>query len=215
MIRIAIAGDQHIIRAALVTLLEQEPDFAVVGEAGIGRESLPMVERTQPDVFVMDADISNPQPDEVAKTIHRRCPNVQILLLSAHKRLESVVDLIGVGAAGYVLKDDPPGALVQAIRAVANGLNWVSPRVAEVLVESVKNNGKSAKAKLTGREQDVLQLMAHGRRNAEIAAELGVVEKTVKNHATRIFRKLGVKTRLEAVLFAINTGLVNTETKEP
>jgi DNA-binding NarL/FixJ family response regulator len=138
-------------------------------------------------------------------------------VLSAYERSEYIVGLVRAGAAGYVLKHDSSDMLVTAVRAVAQGEGWLSPRVADILVRSVRNYDEKPDAKLTEREVDVLRLMARGQRNDEIAEALFITNQTVKNHVRRIFRKLGVETRVDAVLYAIDQGIDTTipEQDEP
>ena len=209
-IRIVLAEDHHVVRTAVAALLSKEPDLEVVGEVADGNTLVQTVARIQPDILVMDAQMPNHKPVEATRALHATCPDLRIVVLSAYDLPEYVVGLLKAGADGYVLKDDPSDMLVRAIRAVAEDEEWVSPRVAAVLVDSVRSNDSDAGVKLTGRELDVLRLMAHGHKNSDIAQELVITKQTVKNHVTNIFRKLGVETRVEAVLYAISHGLVST-----
>ena len=136
-------------------------------------------------------------------------PAVRILVLSAYKRKEYVVGLLGAGAIGYVLKDDPPESLAQAVRAVFQGRPWLSPRVAQVLVRSASATDQAPRDELTEREVEVLRWMASGLKNDRIAETLCISEQTVKNHVRSIYSKLGVETRVEAVLYAIGHGWVD------
>ena len=209
-IRIVLAEDHHVVRTAVAALLSKEPDLEVVGEVADGNTLVQTVARIQPDILVMDAQMPNHKPVEATRALHETCPDLRIVVLSAYDLPEYVVGLLKAGADGYVLKDDPSDMLVRAIRAVAEYEEWVSPRVAAVLVDSVRSSDTDAGVKLTDRELDVLRLMAHGHKNSDIAQELVITKQTVKNHVTNIFRKLGVETRVEAVLYAISHGLVST-----
>jgi len=146
-----------------------------------------------------------------ARELRSSHPGVQILVLSAYDRREYVVGMLGAGAAGYVLKDDPPDALAAAVRSVAGGKQWLSPRVTRLLVKSAGGKDTRLVEELTEREMEVLRLMAAGHRNERIADALEITEQTVKNHVRSIFGKLGVETRVEAVLHAISQGWASPE----
>lgn len=206
-IRVILAEDHHVVRAAVATFIAQEPDIEVVGEAADGNALLDMIGGLDPNIVVLDAHMPGRKVIQTAQTLRRDHPQVQILVLSAYERREYVVGLLQAGAAGYVLKDDTPEMLIKAIRAVADGKEWVSPRVASILVKSVRNAPDRPAARLTRREMDVLRLMAAGYKNDEIAEALVITVQTVKNHVRSILRKLGVDSRVEAVLYAISHGL--------
>ena len=211
-IRIILAEDHHVVRTAIATLLGKEPDMEVVGEVADGRSLLETVAKLQPDVLLMDAQMPYYKPLTAVEQLNKHHPQVRVLVLSAFNLPEYVVGLLKAGANGYVLKDDRTDLLLRAIRNVAQGEEWVSPRATTILIESMRTEPPDMQDKLTNRELDVLRLMARGRRNEEIAAELVVTEQTVKNHVTNIFRKLDVETRVEAVLYALRAGLVSLET---
>jgi DNA-binding NarL/FixJ family response regulator len=169
------------------------------------------VRRLRPDLMLLDAHMPGHKVVESARKLRETYPEMHILVLSAYDRREYVVGLLQAGAAGYVLKDDSPDMLMRAVRAVIKGEEWVSPRVAKVLVKSVRNWDERPADRLTDRELEVLALMAAGCKNEEIATQLVITVQTVKNHVTSIFRRLGVESRVEAVLYAINHGMVNRE----
>lgn len=210
-IRVLLAEDHHVVRAAVASFLARERDIEVVGEVAEVSRLPEAVAALQPDVLVLDAHMPGQPVIETAQTLRSRYPQVRILVLSAYKRREYVVGLMGAGALGYVLKDDPPEALVQAVRAVAQGEQWVSPRVLEVLVAASRKDAARPTVELTPRELEVLRLMARGYRNEEIAAALVIAEQTVKNHVRSILQKLGTETRVGAVVYAIREGLVSVE----
>lgn len=211
-IRVVLAEDHHVVRTAFAALLAKEPDIDVVGEVSNTGDLLQTVTELHPDVLLLDAHMPGGKVITVAKELRIRCPEVQILVLSAYERSEYIVGLVRAGAAGYVLKHDSSDMLVTAVRAVAQGEGWLSPRVADILVRSVRNYDKRPVATLTEREVEVLRLMAKGYRNDEIAETLVITIQTVKNHVRRIFRKLDVETRVDAVLYAIDQGI---ETNTP
>jgi DNA-binding NarL/FixJ family response regulator len=202
-IRVVLAEDHHLVRAAIASLLA---DLEVVGEVPEARVLATMVAALKPDVLVLDAHMPGHRVIEGARELRATHPEVRILVLSAYNRLEYVRGLLGAGAAGYVLKDDPPEALTAAVRAVAHGRQWLSPRVTDLLVKSSAGRDSRLVEELTGRETEVLRLMAAGHRNERIAEALEITEQTVKNHVRSIFGKLGVETRVEAVLHAIAEG---------
>ena len=205
MIRVVLAEDHHVVRAAIASLLAKEGDIEVVGQVAEATSLVSTVEALEPDVLVLDAHMPGHKVIDSARELRTSHSGVRILVLSAYNRREYVVGMLGAGAAGYVLKDDPPEALVAAVRAVAGGKQWLSPRVTQLLVKSA---GKDARLveELTEREMEVLRLMAAGHRNERIADTLDITEQTVKNHVRSIFGKLGVETRVEAVLYAIGQG---------
>jgi DNA-binding NarL/FixJ family response regulator len=210
-IRVVIAEDHHVVRAAVAAMLTEEPDIEVVGEVAESDALLPTIKRLGPDLLLLDAHMPGHKVVRSARLLRVQYPQMPILILSAYKRREYVVELLKVGAAGYVLKDDTPDMLLQAIRAVARGEEWVSPSVTRVLLTSVRHGDEQPLAELTGREMEVLRLVANGRRNEDIAHTLVITEQTVKNHVRNIFRKLNVETRVEAALYAINQGLVQPD----
>jgi DNA-binding NarL/FixJ family response regulator len=217
-IRVLLAEDHHVVRTAFAALLSKEPDIDVIGEVADAAALLDMVSTLEPDVLLLDAHMPGGQVIAGARTIREQHPRVRILVLSAYDRREYVVGLVRAGAAGYVLKHDSSDVLIHAVRAVARGEEWISPRVAEVLVKSIRYYDESPSARLTEREIDVLRLMASGYTNSKIAEALVITNQTVKNHIRKIFRKLGVETRVDAVLYALNqeleAGVEDLEEKE-
>jgi NarL family two-component system response regulator LiaR len=207
-IRIVLAEDHHVVRAAVASFLAREPDFEIVAEVAEAEKLPSTLEATKPDVLVLDAHMPGHRVIETARAVRRAHPSVRILVLSAYKRREYVVGLIEAGAYGYVLKDDPPESLLGAVRAVFAKKRWLSPGIAEVLAKSAL---RGVREELTERESEVLRLMATGCRNERIAETLRISEQTVKNHIRNIFGKLGVETRVEAVLYAISEGLAGED----
>lgn len=207
-IKLFLAEDHHVMRAALRTLLTREPDLDVVGEAADGRELLADVQRLQPDILIMDAEMPEHDPTQAIVWLREHCPQVKTLVLSAHCRRSYIVDLFKAGIDGYVLKDDAADTLLHAIHQVWQGEEWVSPKVAAVLVESLRQGDEKPLDQLTDREVEVLTLLALGNKNRAIAEELTLSEHTVRTHIYHIFNKLGVETRVEAAVLAISEGLI-------
>lgn len=206
-IRVVLADDHHVVRVAVATFLAQEPDIEVVGEISEAASLIEVVGRLKPDVLVLDAHMPGQNVIQAAQTMREQMTNLHILVLSAYNRREYVVGLLRAGASGYVLKDDSPEMLVQAIRSVANGKEWLSPRVLKILMRSVRAEEPEPLMELTQRETEVLRLMANGAKNDEIAAALVITNQTVKNHVRSIFNKLGVDSRVDAVLYALEHDL--------
>jgi NarL family two-component system response regulator LiaR len=202
-IRIVLAEDHHVVRAAVASFLAREPDFEIVAEVAEAEKLPSTLEKTRPDVLVLDAHMPGHRVIETARAIRREHPSVRILVLSAYKRREYVVGLIEAGAYGYVLKDDPE-SLLAAVRAVFAGamVSWDRGSSA---------NPPCAEYGRADGEERKCRLMATGCRNERIAEALRISEQTVKNHIRNIFGKLGVETRVEAVLYAISEGLAGED----
>ncbi|MGH2536445.1 MAG: response regulator [Candidatus Promineifilaceae bacterium] len=211
-IRIVVAEDHHVVRKALVAYLRSQPWAEIVAEQQDGQGLMELIEREKPDVLLMDAEMPNHEPVEFVEEVRERVPEVKVLVLSAHSSAEYVVGLFRAGVAGYVMKNDSPEALLASIRSVAKGNEWVSPQAAQVLAEWVRGRHSYSPAnRLTDREREVLAMMARGCRNDDIAESLIVSEHTVRNHVANIFSKLGVKTRVEAVLYALSFDILPFE----
>jgi len=212
---VVIVDDQTLVRTGFRMILEAEGDLEVVGEAADGLDALEVAARTNPDVVLMD--IRMPRLDGVAAT-HRLVQNggrARVIVLTTFDLDEYVMEAIRAGASGFLLKDTPPEDLVAAIRVVAAGDALLSPSVTRRLLDRVAQvlpgPDRPAPADLAGlteRELDVLRLMARGLSNAEIAEELVVGETTVKTHVSRVLMKLGLRDRVQAVVLAYETGLV-------
>ena len=215
MIRIAIAEDQLVVRAGLRLILECEDDLVLVGEASTGREAVETAALVRPDVMLMD--IGMPGMDGIEATrriVERDAAGPRVLVLTTFDTDDLVFGALRAGASGFLLKSRPPEELLMAIRVVAAGDALLSPEITRRLIETAvtrPNPGDgvpAALAELTDREREVFGLMAVGRSNGEIAAELFVSEGTAKTHVARIFAKLGVRDRVQAVILAYECGLV-------
>jgi DNA-binding NarL/FixJ family response regulator len=208
-IRILLADDHPVVREGIRNRLACEEDFDVVGEAANGEETIRQVRLLRPDVVLLDVTMPGPGAVPVMEALRQAHAALKVLVLSAFDDDEYVFGMLAAGAAGYALKDERLSTLVEAVRAVAHGETWLSPRVAsKVAHQAVRKAPASADMPLTEREREVLGLMAQGKENAEIAAALAISERTVKFHVGNIYAKLGVTSRTAAVVEAIQRGWV-------
>ena len=200
-IRVLVVDDHVIVRNGLAQLLATTAEFELVGAAGDGREALEMVAALRPDVVLMD--LSMPEMDGVEATQHISAshPDVKIVILSSFSEHQRVLAALDAGAEGYVLKHADPEQILAAIDAVHRGGAPIDPQVARVLLD-VKRNAPTARGVLTDREEEVLRLVQSGLANKQIGRQLGISERTVKAHLTKIFQTLGVADRTQAALWA-------------
>jgi DNA-binding NarL/FixJ family response regulator len=209
-VRVAIVDDQELVRAGFRLILDAEPDIEVVGEAGDGNAALDVVARHRPDVVLMD--IQMPVLDGIEATKRLAEDAGRVVILTTFERDDYIVDAIRAGASGFLLKNAPPEDLVAAVRIVAGGDALLSPsvtrRVLSRLTDGSPDAGAAARlGELTERETEVLGLVAGGLSNAEIAGRLYLGEATVKTHVSRVLTKLGLRDRVQAVVFAYESGL--------
>ncbi|HZY74957.1 MAG TPA: response regulator transcription factor [Jatrophihabitantaceae bacterium] len=215
-IRVVLADDEQLLRVGFRMILDAHEDFDVVAEAGNGREAIAAAAEHRPDVIVMD--VRMPDVDGVAATeaISREHPEVRVLILTTFDLDEYAFAGLRAGASGFLLKNVPPDELVAAIRTVAAGEAVVAPRVTRRLLDTFAQRMPTATqamrderlARLTDRERDVLQALALGQSNQEIAASLTLSEATVKSHISRILTKFDLRDRVQAVIFAYESKLV-------
>ena len=213
MIRVLLADDHAVVRQGLRTFLELQDEIEIVGEASDGAEAVAAVERLEPDVVLMDLVMPRVDGVEAIRRIHELRPATRVLALSSFVDDDKVFPALRAGAAGYLLKDVQPAELVRGIRAVHEGEALLHPVVAARVVEEVASDVRFNRPDdvLTGREREVIALIARGRANKAIAFELGVSEKTVKTHVSNIFGKLGFTDRTQAALYAVRHGLVRQD----
>ena len=215
-IRVLIVDDQELVRTGFRLFLETQPGLAVVGEAGDGEEAIERVRELRPDVVLMD--IRMPIMDGVEATAKLTSgaiePAPRVLVLTTFDLDEYVFGALRAGAAGFLLKDAPRERLIEAIRVVHSGEALLSPSITRRLIEDFAARSDPIEppaavlAELTPREREVLGLVAHGLSNAEIAARLVVTEATVKSHVGAVLLKLGLRDRVQAVVFAYEHGIV-------
>lgn len=205
-IRIIVADDHSVVRQGLQMFLALDDELEVIGEAENGAEALALAHELHPDVVLMD--LLMPVMDGITATerIRRELPDVEVLALTSVLEDNAVIGAVRAGAVGYLLKDTEADELRRAIRAAAAGQVQLSPQAAARLLREVR--APESPEMLTERETDVLRLLATGKANKEIAADLHIGEKTVKTHVSNILAKLGVQSRTQAALYATRIGLV-------
>ncbi|QYJ15670.1 Transcriptional regulatory protein LiaR [Rubrobacter xylanophilus DSM 9941] len=213
--RLIIADDHDLIRAGFRLVLEQEPDFAVVGEASSGREAIELCRALRPDVVVMDVAMPGMDGLEATRQIKEEHPEVAVLVVTAHENPEYMLEALKAGAAGYVLKSSPLPRIISALRRLLSGESPLNQELAARLIQDLARHpggeGPPEPAEeLTSREREVLLLMARGRTNPEIARELVISRGTAKSHVQNIIRKLGVSDRTQAVARAFELGLIDS-----
>jgi DNA-binding NarL/FixJ family response regulator len=213
--RILLADDHTMFRQGLKTLLESKPDLQVVGEAADGRQAIELVEKTNPDVIIMDISMPGLNGVEATRKIINMHPGAKIVGLSMHTDRRYTSEVLKAGAAAYLPKDGAFEELEHALHAVLTGEVYLSPRVAAGLVDDYVRQPRDARPtafeRLTAREREVLQLMAEGQATKEIAATLHVSVKTVETHRRQIMEKLNIYSVAELTKYAIREGLTSIE----
>jgi DNA-binding NarL/FixJ family response regulator len=218
-VRLAIVDDHELARDSLRDMLVDQPDFEVVGEAASGQEALSLCSRLHPDIVLMDVRMPDMDGIRTTEQIKRRHPKISVLMVTMHDNPDYLLEALNAGAAGYVLKDASQDQVVAALRRVSEGESPLDPALAARLVKRLdtKAGGRSDPAgrrdplvqPLTSRELEVLRLMTLGHSNPEIAEELVISIGTVKNHVEHIIAKLGVSDHTQAVVRALELGLLD------
>ena len=208
-IRVLITDDHGVVRQGLRMFLSEAPDLEVVGEARDGEEALRLARAAEPDVVLMDLLMPVMDGIEATRAIKESLPDVEVVALTSVLEDGSVAGAVRAGAIGYLLKGTDADELRRAIRAAAEGRVHLAPEAAARLMREVRS--PESPEPLTGREIEVLGLLARGRANKEISVELFIEEKTVKAHVSSILRKLGVRSRTQAALHAVRSGLVSLD----
>lgn len=212
-IRVLLADDHTVVREGLRILLEQQVDIAVVAEAADGREAVQMAEEHTPDVIMMDVAMPNMNGIEATRRIIAVRPDTNIVILSMHNDESYVLQSLRAGARGYLLKDSPRADVLEAVRAAAAGRPYLSRKVSALLQEDYVSQLRSKNLDdswdlLTDREREILQLLAEGRQNKEVATLLNISPTTVETHRGHILRKLGLHGTADLVLYAVRKRII-------
>jgi two-component system, NarL family, response regulator NreC len=212
-VRIVLADDHIVMRNGLRLLLERQPHLQVVGEAADGRQAVALSESANPDVVIMDIGMPNLNGIEAARQIVNRNPRTAIAILSMHSDESYVIRALKAGARAYLLKDSAEADLLAAVRALTEGKSFFSPAISKILVEDYMRQLESRGAEdtyelLTNREREILQLLAEGRTNKEVANMLNLSLYTVETHRTHILQKLNMHSVPELILYAVRKGII-------
>jgi two-component system response regulator NreC len=213
-LRILLADDHTVMRTGLRVLLERQANLEVVGEAENGRDTIQLVASLRPDVVVMDVGMPVLNGIEATKTIVTDHPNIAVVILSMHADESYVMRALKAGARGYLLKDSAPADLLGAIQAVTQNKSFFSPKVSRILAEDyvrvLKQKGAvDSYDLLTSREREILQLLAEGKANKEVAAALNISPYTVETHRSHILEKLNLHNPAELILYAVRKGIIS------
>jgi DNA-binding NarL/FixJ family response regulator len=212
-IRVLVVDDHDLFRAGLASLLAMQPDIEVVAQASGGRMGIRLADELRPDVVLMDLRMPDVEGPDATREILERNPGARVLVLTVATDDRDVEAALEAGACGFIAKDTPVGGVAVALRAAAEGVAWLSPRAAELVLGRVRQRAGAHDAKmgpedqLSAREMDVLRLIARGMENAEIAETLAISPRTAKNHVSNILAKLGLPSRVQAAIYAVRRGL--------
>ena len=213
-IRVLIVDDHAVVRSGLRTILETEPDIEVVGEAGDGHAALELAQELLPDVVLMDINMGDWDGVTATRRVRNYVPSARVIVLTNYDEDDLVFSSIRAGASGYLLKEVTGTQLTNSIRTVADGFSLIYPSVARRVLDEFGQPRTKVSSEtdvysdLTPREREVLRLIASGRANKEIGAQLGISERTVKTHISNIFSKLELTDRTQAALFVHNRGML-------
>lgn len=208
-IRILLADDHAVVRQGFKMILGAQPDMEIVGEAGNGHEAIELADQLKPDVIVMDVAMPELNGIEATRRIGESAPHARVLALSMHKDSVYVREVLRAGARGYLLKDSVAGDLVSAVRSVARGEGYLSPGVSDAVLDDYRKHVTNPIDLLSSREREVLQMLAEGKTNKEIATVLNLSVYTIDAHRGRIMEKLNLHSINELVRFAVRNGLID------
>ena len=213
-LRILLADDHIVMRSGLRALLDRQPNLEVVGETENGRETVALAASLKPDVVVMDVGMPILNGIEATQTIVTQCPTIAVVILSMHADESYVMRALKAGARGYLLKDSAAADLIGAIQAISQGKSFFSPKVSRILAEDYVRVLKQKGAVdtydlLTSREREILQLLAEGKANKEVATALNISPYTVETHRGHILQKLNLHNSAELVLYAVRKGIIS------
>ena len=207
-IRILLADDHAVVRHGFKMILGEQPDMEIVGEAGNGREAVELAGRLKPDVVVMDVAMPELNGIEATRRIGELAPHARVLALSMHKDSVYVREILRAGARGYLLKDSASADLLMAVRAIASGEGYLSPAVSNAVLDDYRRHVTNPIDLLSSREREVLQMLAEGKTNKEIAGVLNLSVYTVDAHRGHIMEKLNLHSINELVRFAVRNGMI-------
>ena len=208
-ISVFLADDHRMVREGLASLMAKAPGIRVVGQCGDGLKVLEEVQRTQPDVVVMDIAMPGLNGLDICRELVRKMPETFVLILTMHADEQFIARALEYGASGYLLKEAAAEQLAEAIRAVARGVLFLGPGILRSVVQRIGQNTNDPHELLTNRERQVLQLVAEGMTNRQIAEELGVAVKTVDAHRSHLMRKLGIHDQTSLVKYALRRGIAS------
>jgi two-component system response regulator NreC len=208
-IRILLADDHAVVRQGFKMILSAQPDMEIVGEAGNGREAVELAEQLHPDIVVMDVAMPELNGIEATRRLSASVPHSRVVALSMHKDSVYVREILRAGARGYLLKDSPAPDLLAAVRAVASGEGFLSPAVSDAVLNDYRRHVTNPVDLLSSREREVLQMLAEGKTNKEIAVILNLSVYTVDAHRGRIMEKLNLHSINELVRFAVRNGMID------
>lgn len=209
MIRILLVDDHVLVRQGFKMILSAQPDMQIVGEAANGREAVEAGEKLQPDVVLMDVTMPELNGIEATRRLVTASPRTRVLALSMHKDAVYVREILRAGARGYLLKDSADADLIAAVRSVAKGEGYLSPAVSDAVLTDYRRHVTDPLDLLTTREREVLQMIAEGKTNKEIATTLNLSVYTIEAHRGRVMEKLNLHSTGELVRFALRSGLID------
>jgi len=209
LIRILLADDHVLVRQGFKLILAEQPDMQIAGEAANGREAVEQAEKLQPDIVVMDVTMPELNGIEATRRITTAAPRARVLALSMHKDAVYVREILRAGARGYLLKDSADADLIAAVRSVAKGEAYLSPAISDAVLTDYRRHVTDPLDLLTTREREVLQMIAEGKTNKEIATTLNLSVYTVEAHRGRVMEKLNLHSTGELVRFALRSGLID------
>ena len=219
MIRILLADDHALMRRGIRDLLETDSEIDVIGEAGDGREAVQLADRLKPDVMIMDLAMPELNGLDAIRQIRKDVPEIELLVFSMHDSEELIREVFAAGARGYVLKSDVALYLIEAVKSLARHKPFFTPRISEAILHSLVSNAghnnvePSRPGPLSGREREILQLLAENKSNKDIAKTLGISVRTVETHRRSVMQKLDATSIVELVHYAIRNGIVQPTVK--
>ncbi|KYO66480.1 response regulator [Thermovenabulum gondwanense] len=211
-IKVIIADDHALVREGIAKILSLEADIEILGEASDGKEAVELAKKLKPDVVLMDINMPNVNGIVATREIKKENPGVKIIALTIHEQVDYLLELIRYGISGYLLKDVTPDELIKTIRQVFSGKGVIPPSMTPKVFDEINKLAQKDEKitfNLTSREIEILRELAKGLSNKEIADKLYISEKTVKNHLTNIFQKMGVNDRTQAVLLGIKHNIID------